>query len=285
MKAELAVVVLAVGEMPELSAAIASLAGQDQPLEIVVVQSALPETGRTTPVAEDVRWVRSADLLPTGAARNRGVAATEAPWVAFLAGDCRALPGWARGRLAAHRAGAPIVAAALVNPHPEDLVAWAGYITLHHRRWPGVPTSEALHYGCSYSREALARVGGFADRLAAGEDTELNARLAEEGLVSSWVPSVRATHPYSTRLPEFLSEQFLRGQRAAMSWRDLGDPERARAVGQAAFARASRAARFAQRHAEPADRLRVALATPLVYLGSRSYSRGARDANHALAAK
>jgi hypothetical protein len=177
------------------------------------------------------------------------------------------------------------VAAALVNPHPGNLAAWAGYITLHHRRWPGVPASEALHYGCSYSREALVRVGGFADRLAAGEDTELNARLAQEGLVSSWVPSVQATHSYPTRLAEFLSEQFVRGQRAAAAWLDLADRERAHAVGRDGFARASRAVRFAWRFAEPATRHRVALATPLVFLGSRSYSRGARDANHALAAK
>jgi hypothetical protein len=38
-----------------------------------------------------------------GSARNIGIKATRAPYVAFLASDCRATQGWARKRLAAHR--------------------------------------------------------------------------------------------------------------------------------------------------------------------------------------
>ena len=124
--AELAVVVLAVGEMPGLAEALASLYAQDEPLEIVVVHSATHLTSDPGRLPQEAQRIHSVDLLPTGAARNRGIAATRAPWVAFLAGDSRALPGWARGRLAAHRSGAAAVAAAVVNPSPRSVVAWAG---------------------------------------------------------------------------------------------------------------------------------------------------------------
>lgn len=57
-----------------------------------------------------------ARLLP-GAVRNLGIAATSAPYVSFLAADCRAERGWAAGRLAAHRAGAPAVSG-IMSPGP-----------------------------------------------------------------------------------------------------------------------------------------------------------------------
>ncbi len=275
-RAELAVVVLAVGEMPELPAAVASLVAQGEPLEIVIVRSATASTVDPSWLPRGAREIRSPALLPTGAARNRGIGATQAPWVAFLAGDNRALPGWAAGRLAAHRTGAEVVASAVVNGAPSSLVAWAGYIALHHRRWPRVPAHEALHYGCSYPRNALEQVGGFRDELAAGEDTELHARLARSGWTFTWVPAVRATQPYATDFGDFLRDQLQRGASAAHAWLQLGDFERATEIGRQPLTRAARALRFALRYAEPGDRARVALAAPLVALAARSYARGAR---------
>lgn len=275
--AELAVVVLAVGALPELPAAVASLLAQSERLEIVLVRSATSEVETPAWVPKTVQELRSPLLLPTGAARNRGVSATSAPWVAFLAGDSRALPGWAAGRLEAHRAGAPAVAAAVVNDSPSSLVAWAGSIALHHRRWPRVPAHEASLYGCSYARSALSRVGGFRDDLAVGEDTELHTRLAGAGLLATWSPAVRATHPYATRFAELMRDQARRGRNAARAWLDLGESGRAVEIARRPLTRAARALRFSMRYAEPADRLCVALAAPLVALAARSYSRGARQ--------
>ena len=267
---------LAVGEMPELQGAVEALLAQGEELEIVIVRSATPASADPDWLPRGVREIRSPVLLPTGAARNRGAAATAAPWVAFLAGDNRPLPGWAAGRLAAHRSGAEVVAAAVANGSPASLVAWAGYIVLHHRRWPRVPAHEALLYGCSYARNALERVGGFRNDLAAGEDTELNARLAGSGSAPTWAPAVCATHPYATRLGELLREQAARGANAARAWLVLDERPLAAEIARRPLARAARALRFALRYAEPHDRRYVAFAAPLVALASRSYSRGAR---------
>src|SRR5688572_15177048 len=85
---DLACVVLALGNPPELAAAVRSLLDQGEPLEVVVVNSAgggaaatLAAAGLAVPVVE-----RPERLLP-GAARNLGIAATRAPFVAFLAAD------------------------------------------------------------------------------------------------------------------------------------------------------------------------------------------------------
>jgi len=107
---ELAGVVLAVGEVPYLAAAIDSLRAQSEPVEIVVVRSA----ENAEPVPGGVRLVELRGVPFPGGTRNAGIAASSAPWVAFLAADSLAAPGWAAARLAAHRAGSPAVATAVV---------------------------------------------------------------------------------------------------------------------------------------------------------------------------
>jgi hypothetical protein len=124
----------------------------------------------------------------------------------------------------------------------------------------------------------LERVGGVRDELAAGEDTELNARLADSGSVAVWVPAVRNALPYSTDPRELMRDQSRRGARAARSWLALDDLARANEVGRRPLTRAARALRFALRYAEPADRSRVALSAPLVALAATSYAGGARAA-------
>ncbi len=274
---DLAVVVLAVGNMPQIPSAIESLITQPEPLEIVLVHSAARDPDLAYAPPPGVRRVSSEDLLLTGAARNLGIAHTRAPWIAFLSADCRAQPGWATGRLAAHRGGAPIVSAAVVNPSPESSIAWASYILLHHRRWPRVPSHLALHYGASYSRQALLGVGGFDPRLAVGEDTDLNRRLAAAGVVSLWEPRIQATHPYPTEPIPFRREHAERGARAARAWLAMNEEAWARELGARPLRRAARALAFSWRYAAQTDRHRILKAFPWVIAGGRDYARGARS--------
>src|SRR5438477_9948520 len=108
---ELACAVLSLGDEPGLMAAVTSLLEQDEPVELVIVNSGGndPE-GRLQAAGLDVRAVNRPEPLYPGAVRNLGIQTTRAPYVSFLAADCVALPGWAAGRLREHRAGAAMVA-------------------------------------------------------------------------------------------------------------------------------------------------------------------------------
>lgn len=193
--------------------AVRSLVEQDMPLEIVVVNSGgggaarlLREAGFEVPVIE------FEERLFVGAARNRGIAATCAPFVAFLADDCTACPGWARYRLEHHLAGRPAVASALVNANPDSLVAWATHLTTYMRRLPGLPETEALRYGVSLERGLFDRYGLFSEVTAIGEDTDFLSRLPPD-LRPVWDPRIRTAHRNSTRLADMLAEQGRRGLR------------------------------------------------------------------------
>src|SRR5207248_375707 len=99
-----------------------------------------------------------------GAARNAGVAASQAPYVAFLAGDCLALPGWAEARLERHRAGAGAVASALV-PLERSGPAWASFLLQHNTRMAHLRMAPHFLFGVSYTREVLEEHGPFLESL------------------------------------------------------------------------------------------------------------------------
>ena len=123
------------------------------PAEIVVVNSG--GGGMAELLAQngiDVKVIENKRRLFVGAARNLGIMATRAPYVAFLASDCLATPGWTRHRLASHRKGKVAVASALLNGNPRNIVAWASYLATHHRRLPGTPKKKTSQYGASYAR-------------------------------------------------------------------------------------------------------------------------------------
>jgi glycosyltransferase involved in cell wall biosynthesis len=210
---KIACVVLSVGAEPELVDAVASVLEQEPQPEIVVVNSGggdaadvLRQAGIAAPVVE-----RPDRVLP-GAARNLGVEATEAPYVAFLAADCRAEPGWARARLAAHLGGAPAVASVITNACPESRVADAAYLRLHFARMPDTPPERRRLYGVSYDRDLFERFGSFREDLREGEDTEFNARLPADLRIES-SPQVRTAHRHPIGIAPLIRDQYARGRR------------------------------------------------------------------------
>src|SRR5205823_181524 len=137
MTPELACAVLSLGDEPGLVEAVASLLAQDEPVEVVVVNSGGgdPEP-RLGAAGLEVPVVNRREPLYAGAVRNLGIRATKAPYVCFLAADCIALPGWTAGRLREHRAGADMVASCMALVGDEALAARASLLLLHHRRLP-----------------------------------------------------------------------------------------------------------------------------------------------------
>jgi glycosyltransferase involved in cell wall biosynthesis len=269
---ELGVVVLSYQNDRTILAAIDSLLTQDEPLEIVVSHSGAGEApallARHAPA---VRVIAAAERRLPGAARNAGVAAIEAPFVGFLAGDCRALPGWASGRLARHRAGAPAVAGAMV-PLVRSRAALASYVLQHSSRMPHLDMPPAKYrYGLSYARPVLERYGPFPEELRLGEDSILKERLIAGAVEIAWAPDVRTTHPYPTAVGALIADQYRRGRLRVTLCRSLSD--RGKLVAQVLGEAAQGLAR-ALRRGSCIDRRGVMEIAPLVFLGALASAAG-----------
>lgn len=208
-----AVIVIGYRAPAQIVEAVTSLLDQNAPLEIMVVNSGggevlalLTGAGVKVPVIEVGR------RLFVGAARNLGIAATKAPFVAFLADDCLACSGWAEARMQRHLAGDRAVASAMVNSHPRNLIACAAHLIMFMRRLPGLPSDRALRYGVSFDRRLFDEYGLFDETMPAAENTEFLGRLPQE-LQPVWEPKVQTVHRNETRLSRLLADQYRRGCR------------------------------------------------------------------------
>jgi glycosyltransferase involved in cell wall biosynthesis len=269
-RCELACIVLSLRCTPGLVEAVRSLEEQSPRPEIVVVNSGGGDPATVLRAARlEVRIINRVERLLPGAARNVGIAATHERYVAFLAADCCAEPGWIAARLRAHRVGVKAVASVMTNAFPQSLVASAAYLRLHLRRMPDTPPSERLFYSVSYDRELFARFGGFREDLREGEDTDFNARIRGEAEIV-WAPEVRTAHANPTRLGALLRDQYTRGRRSRVYER-LGTP----AMLQITLLKEPRKALAqARRTVEPHERCRLIAAWPLVPLASVAFSAG-----------
>jgi glycosyltransferase involved in cell wall biosynthesis/tetratricopeptide (TPR) repeat protein len=214
----LAVVVLSVGAAPELVGAVNSVLDQGIAVELVVVNSGGGDVGALLPAAAEqgIRIVSSPDLLWPGAARNRGIEATRARFVAFLAADCRAEPGWVAARLHHHARGAAAVASAIVNDSPRSAVATAYHLVHTASRDVNVAPSRAHRYGASYARWVFDRYGLFREDLRVAEDTEFHQRFSEDRPV--WAPEIRTVHRNSSHLLRALRQHYSRGYNYGFYW-------------------------------------------------------------------
>lgn len=210
---ELATIVIGLRAPADIVEAVRSLLDQSEPTEILVVNSGggdvatmLGRAGVSVPTLE------FPERLRVGAARNAGIGATSAPYVAFLASDCRARPGWVSARLARHRSGDRAVASAVVNSRSDSLIAAAAHVSLFMRRLPGLPADLALRFGVSFDRRLFDEYGLFDETLETNEDTEYMRRLPD-ALRPCWEPAVMTEHRNETRFLAYLADQFRRGRR------------------------------------------------------------------------
>lgn len=276
----IAVIVLSHRWRNTLVAAVRSLVAQDTQAEVVVAHS-----GGGDPRAEllaaglDVRVVTSEARLFPGGARNLGIAATTAPFVAFLADDCTAEPGWVRERVRLHQEGEVAVASALLCHKPSNPVALAAHLSLFVRRMPRTDPAVALKYGASYARVLFERYGLFRDDIEGGEDTEFHRRLAAPDK-PVWRPQVQTVHSGAESLIEFLSSQFRRGRRIAQAWREMGEFS-GFAVAKNAIERTGQVIGEGFKVVESRQRWAVAAAAPLVIIGNIVYAWGALTAGRA----
>jgi glycosyltransferase involved in cell wall biosynthesis len=262
---ELAVVVIGYRAPHELVEAVGSLLEQEIRLEIVVVNSGGGNAaGLLRAAGLDVPVIEVEQRLFAGAARNRGIEATQAPFVAFLAADCLATAGWAEARLLRHRAGDRAVASAMTNSHPRNLVACAAHLTLFMRRLPGLPAELALRYGASFDRRLFEEYGLFDESLRIGEDTAFLELLPTE-LKPVWESRVQTVHRNETRLMRLLADQYRRGRRSGQHIaRASGKPPRRAALNVLRDRRAAR--RLAKIGLSGRDGTFARLSLPFVWL-------------------
>jgi GT2 family glycosyltransferase len=270
----LAVIALSHGDEPLILAALGSLLDQDVPLEIVVSHSGGGSTPQRVAAAfPGVRIVTAPSRRLPGAARNAGVAATTAPFVAFLAADCVAKPGWAAARLARHASGAAAVASAMAPPAtPAPAPALASHLLQHWSRMPHRMPRPPERFGASYARSLLEALGGFREDLAIAEDAELNTRILEAGIAIEWAPDVRIEHAYPRTIAALTADAFSRSRRRAAVG---GRPTRRLALAARALAAVAASAATVLAPGSPVARRRLVPALPLLALGALAGCAGA----------
>ena len=262
---ELAVVVIGFRAPAEMVAAVRSVLDQNTPLEIVAVNSGGGNAEALLRNAGiDVSVIEVEGRLFAGGARNVGISATQAPFVAFLAGDCLARPRWAEVRLEHHRQGAVAVASAILNSHPRHLVACAAHLVTYMRRLPGLSAEKALRYGVSFDRKLFDRFGLFDEHMMSGEDTAFLARLPE-AMRPVWDPRILTVHRNETSLFSLLADQYRRGRRYGAYLRSAAG-EKPRRPFRRIFRDRRNVGKLAKEGLSGEDRTFAMLSLPIVWL-------------------
>jgi glycosyltransferase involved in cell wall biosynthesis len=189
-------------------------------------------------VAAEVAGAPHARLVTGGgrgpaAARNLGAAAARAAVLCFTDDDCRPGPGWLDALARRIEAGAAAVAGPTRNGLPGDVYASASQAITNHLveasldpaagRVGFAPTSNVA------CRAELHRSLPFDEGypLAAGEDRDWCARLAEAGSAPSFEPRAWVAHHQDLSLRGFWGQQVRYGRGAYRCHRGPG-PRRAR---------------------------------------------------------
>lgn len=187
---------------------------------IVVVDdgSAEPYAPLLAQFAGRVTCLRQANAGPA-AARNLGVAASRADFVAFTDDDCRPRPGWFAALKAAHRnhrdilVGGPVVNSLADNVYAQasqDLSTYLyGYFGEAHEL--AFFTTNNL----GFSRTTFERLGGLDPYFSfASEDRDLSLRWRSAGGRLVYVPEAVVDHRHALGLARFLRQHMSYGRGA-----------------------------------------------------------------------
>jgi len=212
----------------ELSIVICTLGREEVAETVGSVEASAAAAGRAVEVL--VVWQRDEPAPPLGSAtvltsfpgglsyaRNRGLAAAEAPYVAFVDDDEVVDAGWVAGLFAAFEL--PGVAAVFgpIAPRDDRGLPYCRYDGQGELRVVGGPRTLPWTIGTggnmAFRRDDLVAVGGFDVLFGLGavarsaEDTEAIHRLLRGGRRVAWSPDVVVYHPTKTR-EERLASRF-----------------------------------------------------------------------------
>jgi glycosyltransferase involved in cell wall biosynthesis len=177
-RTSIAAIVTVLDEAKNIRDLLDSLAAQEDPFEVVVVDAG-SEDGTWGILEEYADDWGALDIHrkegQRGACRNYAVERTDADAVAFIDGDCIANPFWAR-HLREGLDEHPIVAGRTI-----DIGYWA-FEDLQRVELERNGT-DVTYPSCNlaYRREVVEEVGGFDDAFVTAEDIDLNLRAVDRG--------------------------------------------------------------------------------------------------------
>lgn len=257
VRREVAVIVPAFERTALLDACLAALSatrGEAGPagtpdVEVIVVDdgSADPTAIRDVTARYGARVIRHERNRGPAAARNTGVASTDAPLIAFLDSDCQAPPGWLEGlvpHFADPRVGA--VAPRLRARHDDDS-ALTRYEDVRSSLDMGSRTELVApggRLGFVPSAALVVRRAALPDRpfdpaLRVGEDVDLVWRLIDDGWLVRYEPDVEVRHETRTSYVDWARRKYDYGTSAVHLDRRHADrlaPARVTALNIAALA-------------------------------------------------
>jgi hypothetical protein len=155
----------------------------------------------THPLAVDgtLHHVRlAAGGAPPGLQRNRGWRLASAPLIAFTDDDCRPPPQWLECALDAARRHPGAIIQGRTRPDPDELsIAQHAPHARSQTIDPPVPWAQTCNI--VYPRDLLQRLGGFDERMQAGEDAELGQRATAAGAPLIGAPHALMFHAVHAR--------------------------------------------------------------------------------------
>jgi len=198
---ELAVVVIGRNEGDRLAACLASLSDCTVPVTYVDSASTDGSVDRARMWAVDVVELDSSVPLSAARARNKGVqhVQVDSPsirFVQFVDGDCELVPEWLSRALDTMKEDerVAVVCGRLREKHPERSI----FNRLCDLEWRRPADGTPMFGGNAMIRvAAFSDVGGFDDRLAAGEEPDLCVRLREHGWTTARLAEDMAVHDAS----------------------------------------------------------------------------------------
>jgi glycosyltransferase involved in cell wall biosynthesis len=208
MAATVSVIVTVLNEAKHLPDLLDSLAVQEAPTEVLIVDAGSHD-GSVDIVEAFARDHPQVRLLhhpgKRGESRNAGAAAATGDYLAFIDGDCIANPFWLRR--ARERADPQTVVAGRTVLFGYWAFEKLQRVELPHRGHDVTfPSSNLL-----YPREAFLRLGGFDPRFVTAEDIDLNLRAVESGLRIVHEPRAVVYHRARDSVVGFLRQAFWNG--------------------------------------------------------------------------